>query len=80
MRTVTQNSKALYPFKYLSLRKGKHRLRCDRMTNIPDHDLVRLAAAAFEIARGAGRVVMKKRNQSMQIQCKIDGSPATAAD
>lgn len=50
------------------------------MTNVPDLDLERLAVAAFEVARGAGRVVMKKRNEALQIRGKSDGSPATAAD
>lgn len=48
--------------------------------NSPVLDLERLVVAAFEVARGAGRVVMKKRNESLHIRGKQDGSPATAAD
>lgn len=50
------------------------------MSQTSDLDLDRLAVAAFEVARGAGRVVMKKRNEALQIRGKQDGSPATAAD
>lgn len=45
-----------------------------------DLDLDRLAVAAFEVARSAGRIVMKKRNESLKIRGKEDGSPSTAAD
>ncbi len=49
------------------------------MTSAP-LDRIALAARAFEIAREAGQIVLKKRNASLRIQAKKDGSPATAAD
>lgn len=42
--------------------------------------LPQLTASAFEIAREAGRIVMKARNEALQIAGKKDGSPVTAAD
>lgn len=45
-----------------------------------DHDLAALASSAYDIALKAGRLVLKKRNESLQIQGKKDGSPFTSAD
>lgn len=43
-------------------------------------DLPKLTASAFEIAREAGRIVMKARNEALGIAAKQDGSPVTLAD
>lgn len=43
-------------------------------------DLPFLTTSAFEIAREAGRIVMKARNEALRIAAKADGSPVTAAD
>ncbi len=46
----------------------------------PESNLPTLSASVFEIAREAGRLVMRMRNESLQISGKKDGSPVTAAD
>ena len=46
----------------------------------PAPDLAALLDPVCAIAGGAGRVVLRLRNQSMKIQPKADGSPSTAAD
>lgn len=43
-------------------------------------ELLRLTTAAYELAREAGTIALKKRNEALRIQAKKDGSPATAAD
>lgn len=44
------------------------------------NDLTSLSASAFTIAREAGRLIMRKRNEALKIAAKEDGSPVTAAD
>ena len=43
-------------------------------------ELIRLTSAAYEIACEAGIIILKKRNESLRISAKKDGSPATAGD